>query len=110
MTDLARKIMQRIDVLAHISDDSHRLTRLFASPSMQRANALVSDWMREAGLKTRVDAVGNLLGVYGGSTPDAKVLLLGSHLDTVRNAGKFDGALGVILAIACVEHLNQRQT
>jgi len=110
MTDAARKIMQRIDVLAHISDDSHRLTRLFASPSMQRANALVSDWMREAGMKTRVDAVGNLLGFYPGSKPDAKVLLLGSHLDTVRNAGKFDGALGVILAIACVDHLNQRQT
>lgn len=109
MTDSAQKIMQRIDVLMHISDEQGRLTRTFASPAMRRANALVSGWMREAGMETRVDAVGNLLGFYAGEKPDAKLLVLGSHLDTVRNAGKFDGALGVILAIACVEQLNQNR-
>jgi allantoate deiminase len=109
MSGAARKIMQRINVLMHVSDESGRLTRTFASPAMRRANALVSGWMREAGMSTRVDAVGNLIGHYEGARPNAKILVLGSHLDTVRNAGKFDGALGVILAIACVEELNRLQ-
>lgn len=101
--------MQRIEALAQISEDAGQLTRTFASPAMQRANELVAAWMREAGMQTRVDAIGNLIGHYAGEKPDAKILLLGSHLDTVRNAGKFDGPLGVILAIACVEELHRQQ-
>ncbi len=76
---------------------------------MRRANKLVGGWMREAGMKTRTDAIGNLIGHYAGQKPGAKILLLGSHLDTVRNAGKFDGPLGVILAIACVEQLHRQK-
>jgi allantoate deiminase len=105
----AGKIMQRTDVLAKISDEPGKITRTFASPAMRRANALVGKWMRAAGMKTRVDAIGNLIGHYAGANPDAKILLLGSHLDTVRNAGKFDGPLGVLLAIACVEQLRRRK-
>ncbi len=60
-------------------------------------------------MKTRVDAVGNLIGHYAGQKPGAKILLLGSHLDTVRNAGKFDGPLGVILGIACVAGLDRQK-
>lgn len=105
----ARKIMRRIDALAGISNEPGVLTRTFASPAMRRANALVGRWMRAAGLQTRIDAVGNLIGHYPGPIPNARVLLLGSHLDTVRNAGKFDGPLGVILAIACVEELHRRK-
>ena len=105
----ARKIMQRIETLAKISEASGNLTRTFASPAMRRANELVAGWMREAGMKARVDAIGNLTGHYDGEKSDAKILLLGSHLDTVRNAGKFDGPLGVILAIACVENLHRKK-
>jgi allantoate deiminase len=76
---------------------------------MRRANHQVTAWMREAGMKTRVDAVGNLAGHYPSKMPGAKVLLLGSHLDTVRHAGKFDGPLGVILGIACVEQLHRQK-
>jgi allantoate deiminase len=107
--DPAQKIMRRCDALGNISEEPGRLTRVFASPSMRRANELVAIWMREAGMKTRVDAIGNLIGHYDGDKPDAKILLLGSHLDTVRNAGKFDGPLGVLLAIACVEELRRRK-
>jgi allantoate deiminase len=103
----AQKIMRRIEMLARISEERGRITRTFASPAMQRANELVAGWMREAGMKTRTDAVGNLFGHFPGTKPAAKILLLGSHLDTVRNAGKFDGPLGVILAIACVEELHR---
>jgi allantoate deiminase len=72
---------------------------------MARANDLVGRWMTEAGMAVDVDAAGNLVGHMRGSDPDAGTLLLGSHLDTVRDAGAFDGPLGVIAAIACVERL-----
>lgn len=105
----APKIMQRIQALAKISDEPGRITRLFASPAMRRASDMVGKWMREAGMKIRLDAIGNLIGYYGGATQGAKCLLLGSHLDTIPNAGKFDGPLGVLLAISCVEHLHRRK-
>jgi len=105
--NLARLIVRRCDDLARITDEPGRLTRTFASPAMRRANKLVGTWMREAGMKTRTDVIGNLIGHYAGQRPGAKILLLGSHLDTVRQAGKFDGPLGVVLAIACVEQLHR---
>ena len=100
--------MARADALGKISEEADCLTRTFCSPAMRRATDLVGAWMREAGMTVREDAIGNLIGRYQGATPDAKVFLLGSHLDTVRNAGKFDGPLGVLAAIACVEHLSSQ--
>ncbi|MGA2244106.1 MAG: allantoate amidohydrolase [Verrucomicrobiota bacterium] len=101
--------MRRIEMLAKISDDPGKITRTFASPGMRRANELAAQWMREAGMRTRVDAVGNLIGRFAGGKPEAKILLLGSHLDTVCGAGKFDGTLGVVLAIACLENLHHQK-
>ncbi len=101
--------MDRIETLGRISDEAGRLTRTFASPAMRRANRLVSSWMREAGMAVREDAIGNVIGHYPASIRDSRILLLGSHLDTVRNAGKFDGPLGVMLGIACVEHLQRNR-
>jgi allantoate deiminase len=72
---------------------------------MQRANALVGSWMRAAGLEVREDAAFNLIGRLPCPTPRARTLLLGSHLDTVRDAGKYDGPLGVLVALAVVERL-----
>jgi allantoate deiminase len=106
----AQSIRQRIEALAKITDEPGRITRLFASPAMRRANELVASWMRAAGMEMRVDAIGNLLGHYAGAKTGAKIILIGSHLDTVRNAGKFDGPLGIILAIACVQQLHRRKT
>ena len=65
-------------------------------------------WMREAGMSARLDAVGNVVGSFPGRRPGARRLILGSHLDTVRNAGKYDGALGVMLPIACLRSLHER--
>ena len=62
--------------------------------------------MRDAGMEARVDAIGNCAGRYEGSRPGQPCLMLGSHLDTVRDAGKYDGMLGVITAIECVHALN----
>ena len=97
--------MRRCDELGAISDEPGCITRTFHSPAMQRANKLVASWMRDAGLSVREDAAFNLLGRWESSRRGAKTFLLGSHLDTVHNAGKYDGPLGVLLAIACVENL-----
>src|SRR6476619_1403580 len=107
MTGIAKSVMERIGALGRISEEPDRLTRTFCSPAMRQANELVGQWMREAGMTVRVDAIGNLIGRYEGLTSTAKVFLLASHLDTVRDAGKFDGPLGVLAAIACVEHFSR---
>ena len=97
-----RRIMARVEELAAISETVDGLTtRTFGSEAMRRANALVGEWMRAAGLNVRVDGIGNLRGWM---EPDGRpLLLLGSHLDTVREAGQFDGPLGVLVALECAE-------
>jgi allantoate deiminase len=107
---IARQLVRRLDQLGRVSDEPGRLTRTFLSPAMRRANELVGVWMRAAGLAVREDGVGNLIGRLETPRRGARTLLLGSHLDTVRDAGRFDGALGVLLAIAAVEELRQRGT
>jgi allantoate deiminase len=99
--------MRRCDELGAISEEPGRLTRTFASPAMRRANKFVSSWMRAAGLQVREDAAFNLLGRWNSLKPGAKTFLLGSHLDTVRDAGKYDGPLGVLTAIAAVQFLRE---
>ena len=101
----AERILARCDELAHCSEAPDHLTRVYLSPQMRAANELVLGWMRAAGMSARVDAIGNVCGRYEGTTPGAPALLLGSHLDTVRDAGKYDGMLGVVSAIECVAAL-----
>src|SRR3984957_14810742 len=107
--ELAQKVMERLEALGRISEETDRLTRTFCSPAMRRANDLVSSWMRDAGMTVSKDAIGNLIGRYPGRDDGAKTFILGSHLDTVRDAGKFDGPLGVVTAIACVQQLNEQK-
>jgi allantoate deiminase len=109
MSDPTKIVMSRCDALGKISEDPTRLTRTFASPSMRRANKLVGSWMRAAGMHVREDAAFNLIGRWNSPHRNAKTFLLGSHLDTVRDAGKYDGPLGVLAAIAAVELLRQRK-
>lgn len=97
--------MRRCAELGGVSEEEGRLTRTFHSPAMARANALVGGWMRQAGLAVREDAAFNLIGRRPSAAPRAKTLLLGSHLDTVRDAGRYDGPLGVMTALAAVEAL-----
>jgi allantoate deiminase len=92
-----------------VSDEPGRLTRLTWGPAWREAVGLVRGWMEEAGLLTRLDAVGNLVGRREGRRAGAPALLLGSHLDTVIDAGRFDGVLGVLLALAAVEELEVRE-
>lgn len=103
----AKEVLARCDALARVSESTSELTRTFLTPEHAEANRLVGGWMAAAGLQTRIDAVGNLIGRYEGTDPKAPALLIGSHLDTVRNAGKYDGMLGVVAAISCIDRLNR---
>jgi allantoate deiminase len=103
-----RKVLDRLDELARFTDEPGQLTRLYLSPSHKAASLQVRDWMAAAGMEVRVDAVGNVVGRYEGTDPGRPVLLIGSHIDTVRNAGKYDGNFGVIAALAAVAELHGR--
>ena len=105
MLDSSR-IMERCDALARHSEQAGGLTRVFLSPQQKAVNDLVLGWMRDAGMRAEVDAVGNVAGRYEGEQPGLPCLMLGSHLDTVRDAGRYDGMLGVITAIECVRALH----
>src|SRR5689334_12089900 len=104
-TDAARLVLQRCDQLGSYSEEPDRRTRRYGTEAMRQANEAVAGWMMAAGMHPRQDAIGNLVARYEAVTPDAKTLVLGSHLDTVRDAGKYDGPLGVLVALACVERL-----
>jgi allantoate deiminase len=92
----ARRILERCDALARCTEEDGMITRWYGSPSLVAAADLVAGWMAEAGLAVRRDAVGNVIGRREGGPG---TFVLGSHIDTVRDAGRYDGPLGVVLAI-----------
>ena len=108
---LARRTVERIETLGALTDEPGVLFRSFLSPAMAQANQLVGQWFAESlGCTTNVDSWGNLIAyIPSWSDPEAPVLLLGSHLDTVRNAGKYDGMLGVLVALASLEALAEEK-
>jgi allantoate deiminase len=113
----AATVLDRADRLAACTEEPGRLTRRFATPAMAQAGDLVLGWMREAGMTPRRDAIGNVVGRYDPPGADGAgagrargTLVLGSHLDTVRDAGRYDGMLGVLVAIAVVERLRDSGT
>ncbi|MBM3818114.1 MAG: allantoate amidohydrolase [Acidimicrobiia bacterium] len=112
--ELAADVVQWCRRLAACSETPGETRRPFLSPPMREVHEALAGWMRRLGMDVRIDAAGNLRGVYAaaGSAPGAAAgrrLFIGSHLDTVPNAGAFDGVLGVVLGIALVEHLRGRR-
>ena len=104
---LGEEIAGRITELGAISESKEHLTRLFLTPEHRAAADLILGWMRDAGMRAHVDAIGNVCGRYEGERPGLPCLMLGSHYDTVRDAGKWDGPLGLITAISCVANLDR---
>lgn len=104
---LAARIVSRLQQLATISSSPGDITRLYLTKEHRAAADLVAGWMREAGMSASLDATGTVVGRIEGSTTNAKTLLLGSHIDTVRNAGRFDGCLGVVAAIEAIAELQR---
>ena len=104
----AARAMARADELAAISETPDALTRVYLSPQHLQANQQVAQWMTQAGMRVWQDSVGNICGRYEGEQEGTPAILLGSHLDTVRNAGRYDGMLGVLAAIEVVHALHQQ--
>lgn len=100
-------LLARCDALAALTEDAGCLTRTYLTLRHAEANALVAEWMTAAGMAVRVDPLGNLIGRYEGARPAAPAVVIGSHLDTVRDAGRYDGMLGVVTGIAVVEALHR---
>ncbi|MDB5547043.1 MAG: Zn-dependent hydrolase [Tardiphaga sp.] len=105
---LGEEITARIDALAAISATPDAITRVFLTPQHRGAADMLMAWMREAGMAAHLDAIGNVCGRYEGASSGRSCLMLGSHYDTVRDAGRWDGPLGIITAIACVADLHRR--
>jgi allantoate deiminase len=106
----AATALERADALAACTEDPARLTRRFATPALAQAGDLVLGWMRDAGMTAGRDAIGNVAGRWEppGLPAGAPTLMFGSHLDTVRDAGRYDGMLGVLVALAVVESVRER--
>lgn len=101
----AEKIVNRINELAAISEDDSCVTRRYGTPAFIEGSKKVLNWMNEAGMQTHIDNIGNVRGKLNSKKAGAKTLVIASHIDTVVNAGKFDGPLGVIMGIDLVENL-----
>jgi allantoate deiminase len=108
LISLGDEIVARINQLGAISETPEHLARIFLTAEHRVAAELILSWMREAGMSAHLDAIGNVCGRYEGEKANLPCLMLGSHYDTVRDAGKWDGPLGLITAIACVADLNKR--
>jgi allantoate deiminase len=105
----AEEVIARCKQLASFSEDPGSIRRTFLSPPMRDCHCEITKWLTAAGAEVTVDAAGNLRGFYAAARPAAPRLLLGSHLDTVPNAGAYDGVLGVVIAIALLESLERRR-
>ncbi len=105
----AQVVIDRCLRLASFSEDQDSTRRTFLSPPMRDCHREIARWMDPLGIRAKSDAAGNLRAVYPATKPDAPSLLIGSHLDTVPNAGAYDGVLGVVLAIALLEELHDRR-
>jgi allantoate deiminase len=108
--DLAagRRLMARLEAFADFTDEPRRLTRLFLSEAHRRAALAFIGWCSEARLEAKIDAAGNVVARYEGKRAGAPALMLGSHIDTVRDAGRYDGNYGALAALAVVERLSAR--
>ena len=101
----AEQVLRRIDTLAAISEEKEGITRTFGTQAFLDGRALVQGWMEDAGLQTRTDNIGNLRGRLACPNPAAKTLVIASHIDTVVNAGRFDGPLGVLMGLDLIENV-----
>lgn len=101
-------LMRWSDTIGAWSEADDGLTCSYMTPTHVKTAGQIASWMRDAGMEVAIDAVGNVVGRYLSANPLAKTLMTGSHYDTVRDGGKYDGRLGILLPIAVVRHLHLR--
>ena len=102
------RILEQAEALGKLSEDDGRLTRTYLTAKHREAGELIAVWMREAGMQAGFDAMGNVVGRYAGAQAGGPSLITGSHMDTVVDAGKYDGIFGILSPIACVRELHAR--
>jgi len=105
----AQRAIDRCKLLACFTETPGKIERTFLSPPIRDCHREIAHWMHALGAEVKIDAAGNFRALYPGAALDSRRLLLGSHLDTVPDAGAYDGALGVMLAIALLEDLKGRK-
>jgi allantoate deiminase len=105
---LTEEILGRCLVVAGYSEEPGKITRTFLCEPMHGLHERLGAWMRDAGMSVRMDAVGNLIGHFAAEREAAPLLLIGSHVDSVPDAGKYDGVLGVLLGIAAIQAQKRR--
>ncbi|CAN7428369.1 allantoate amidohydrolase [Pseudoduganella sp. LjRoot289] len=105
---MGKAIMAWAEQIGALSEDAQGLTCTYMTPTHRATAVQLAQWMREAGMHAHIDAVGNVVGRYLSTDPQARTLLTGSHYDTVRNGGKYDGRQGILTAIAVVKQLHER--
>jgi allantoate deiminase len=106
---LANEVIARCETLASFSEDPHGIWRTYLAPPMRDVHRQIAAWLQPLHVSARIDAAGNLRALYPGTQESGPRLLIGSHLDTVPNAGRYDGILGVMLAIALLDALDGRK-
>ena len=107
ISEAARRLMARLDEFAAFTDEPGKLTRLYLSPSYRAASERFAQWADDLGMDPEIDAAGNVHARYEGKTKGAPILMIGSHIDTVRDAGRYDGNLGALAGLAVVEQLRE---
>jgi allantoate deiminase len=109
VSGMGERAVARCDALgaAPFSEAEGILIRPYLSEAHRQSLDVLGGWMAAAGMSVRLDPLGNLIGRYDGTDPDAPALLIGSHIDTVHDAGRYDGALGVMLGVECVDHFRE---
>ena len=108
-TTRAQAVIERCLKLASFTENAGSIRRTFLSPPMRDCHEEIAQWMKPLGASVRIDAAGNFRGVYPAARPNAPRLLIGSHLDSVPDAGAYDGVLGIVLAVALLEELHGRK-
>lgn len=101
-------ILEQAEILGAITEEPGRVTRTYLTPQHRQAGDRIIGWMRDAGMDAEFDPLGNVVGRYAAANPDAPLVISGSHMDSVVNAGKYDGVFGILTAIACVNDLHTR--
>lgn len=108
MNSLGEEILYRLEQAAACSEPGPGVTRFSFTPEHRAVGVLIEEWMRRAGLETRWDAAGNLVGGLEGDGGERRTLIFGSHQDSVRSGGRYDGMLGIVLPLVCLQALHEQ--
>lgn len=107
-TERAKTVNERINEIAMLSGDEQNVTRIFGTQFFLECSTQISEWMRGAGLETCIDNIGNIRGKLKSKNSNAKTFVIGSHFDSVKNGGKYEGILGILSGLDVIDNIIQK--